>query len=412
LTYVAPAGTVLRTTDLVGGFAKGLGLRRTEELGRVLERVSAAPRCLPISSGRAAMTVIFAAMRAGERSHPRRDEVIIPAYTCYSVAASAIRAGLTPRLCDVDPRTLGLDPSALEKEDFSRVLAVVSANLYGLPNELGEIERIARDRGVYLLDDAAQALGARVAGRAVGTFGDAGLFSFDKGKIICTIQGGAVVAHDNELGRRLVEAVEALPRSGSVEALSNSAKLVAYAMLLHPRCYGVVQAAPFLGLGRTVFETRYPITRLGALQAGVAVELAGRLDELNDQRRRNADQLATALRGLPHIELPIVANDAHAVYARFPIRITDPRLREQAVARLNRHGIGATTSYPLALADVPEVKAVLRHPTAELLGARQVAAQVVTLPTHGYCPPDIGKRVAQLLEARGGASPEFALRDV
>jgi dTDP-4-amino-4,6-dideoxygalactose transaminase len=115
---------------------------------------------------------------------------------------------------------------------------------------------------------------------------------------------------------------------------------------------------------------------------------------------------------LPHIELPTVANDAHAVYARFPIRITDPRLREQGVARLNRHGIGATMSYPLALADVPEVKAVLRHPTAELLGARQVAAQVVTLPTHGYCPPDIGKRVAQLLEARGGASPEFALRDV
>src|SRR5690606_13714195 len=108
--------------------------------------------------------------------------------------ASIVRAGLRPRLCDVDPATMGMSPEALERADFSRVLAIVSANLYGLPNALPAIERITRERGVFMLDDAAQALGARIAGRAVGSFGDAGLYSFDKGKIICTIQGGAIVA--------------------------------------------------------------------------------------------------------------------------------------------------------------------------------------------------------------------------
>jgi dTDP-4-amino-4,6-dideoxygalactose transaminase len=330
--------------------------------------------------------------------------VIIPAYTCYSVAAATIRAGLTPRLCDVDPATLGIDPQALQKADFSRVLAVVSANLYGVPNDLEDIERIARSNGVYMLDDAAQALGARIAERAVGTFGDAGLFSFDKGKIICTIQGGAIVTGNPELGSVIEQEFEALPPSRVTDTLLNYSKLLIYAVLLKPRYYGFVHRLPLLGLGKTIFETRYPIARLGKLQAGVAIKLAERLEELNTERRSNAERLRDALQDLPGIALPRIAPRAHAVYARFPIRITDPTRREVAVSRLDSHGIGATKSYPLALADVPEVKAVVRHSVLGFDGAREIASQIVTLPTHGYCPADLGSRIARLLSTRTAGS--------
>jgi perosamine synthetase len=400
----------MRATDLIRGFGLGLtGSRANRALCGLLEKVSGAAQCLPVSSGRAAMTMIFRAMRESRRGEPHRDEVIMPAYTCYSVAAAAIRAGLTPRLCDVDPSTLGIDLEALERTDFSRALTVVSANLYGIPNQLGEIERIARERGVYMLDDAAQALGACVAGRAVGAFGDAGLFSFDKGKIICTVQGGAVIAHDSELGRQLADSVRALPASGTIETALNCTKLLAYALLLRPSFYGLVQQIPFLGLGKTTFETRYPIEQLSSLQGGVAVQLARRIEELNEQRRRNARQLADALRPLPNVTLPVIADDAHAVYARFPVRITGAEIRHNAVALLNRNGIGATTSYPLALADVPKVQAVLRQPTSHLAGARALAAQIVTLPTHGYCPPNLGERIARVMTTQA-TKPELALR--
>ena len=69
-----------------------------------------------------------------------RNEVIIPAYNCYSVPAAIQRAGLKPRLCDVRPATLGIDTDKLAGRDYSRVLAVLSANLYGVPNDLGAIE--------------------------------------------------------------------------------------------------------------------------------------------------------------------------------------------------------------------------------------------------------------------------------
>jgi dTDP-4-amino-4,6-dideoxygalactose transaminase len=93
--------------------------------------------------------------------------VIVPAYTCYSVPAAIERAGLKPRLCDIDPATLAWT-TGLGHCDFSRTLAVISANLYGLPNALGEIEAFAAPN-VFLLDDAAQALGAKLDGRAAGS---------------------------------------------------------------------------------------------------------------------------------------------------------------------------------------------------------------------------------------------------
>lgn len=397
MSYLAPAGTVMSLGEIARGFGRGLFVERArQQLIDALRRNSDLTHCWPVSSGRAAMTLALQAMRAFAND-PERDEVLIPAYTCYSVPASIARAGLRPRLCDVDPHTLGMDPHALDKSDFSRVLAVISANLYGIPNALPEIEAIARRRGILMLDDSAQSLGARYGARAVGAYGDAGLYSFDKGKIICTIQGGAIVSNNAALAAHIDALLRDLPDSTLTETLMNCAKLPVYALCLPPAMYGVVRRLPFLGLGRTEYETRYPIAQLSRPQTGVAAELSGRLDALNQQRRRNAAGIAKALQGVSGIALPAIATDAVPVYARFPMRILDPAARDNVVRTLDDAGIGATTSYPRSLADVPEVVATLRSPQAPMPGARAIAAQIVTLPTHGYCPPDLGERVRSIL---------------
>jgi len=273
------------------------------------------------------------------------------------------------------------------------VLAVVSSNLYGIPNPLAEYEAIARRKGVFMLDDAAQALGARVGDRAAGSFGDAGLYSFDKGKIICTIQGGAMVAGDGALAAAINDQFAAVPPCPGTEAAGNVLKLLVYTLCLHPAPYGLIRSLPFLGLGRTDYHTPSPVTRLAAFQAGVAAVLLPKLRELNAVREHNAAGLAAALHDLPGIALPTVAHDARPVYARFPIRIRNAARRADVVAALESAGIGATVSYPSALPDVPEVKAQLRPHGDNFPGARELARQIVTLPTHGYCPPDLGARV-------------------
>lgn len=387
MTYYAPAGTPVTLGDIARG-ALGTNAAASDAVAATLRRISGLEHAWPISSGRAAMTVILQAMRAA-RSDPSRDEVIVPAYTCYSVPAAIERAGLKPRLCDIDPATLGMDPEALDRCDFTRTLAVISANLYGLPNALGEIEAVCRRRSVFLLDDAAQALGTKLDGRAAGSFGDAGLYSFDKGKIISTIQGGAVVCRQSDLTAHLDAALAKLPQGTILESSGNLLKLVIYSIFLRPELYGVIRRLPFTGLGHTRYETRYPVTALTRWQAGVAARLLERLPELNDRRRTLAGAYQAALAGVPGIEIVSSLPGAVPAFARYPFRVREPETRDRVVAALDRAGIGATASYPLSLADVPEV--IARVPAADRSchGARRVARAIVTLPTHAFCPPEI-----------------------
>ena len=135
------------------------------------------------ANGRGAMTLLLTAL-AQRETRPEKQYVVLPSYTCYSVAASVLKAGLQVIICDVDPSSLAFDRTQLESIDFDEVLAIVSANLYGIPNDLIWLESVARRYNTYLIDDAAQCLGGTLSNRPVGTFGTAGIFSFDKGKVI------------------------------------------------------------------------------------------------------------------------------------------------------------------------------------------------------------------------------------
>jgi perosamine synthetase len=397
LRYYAPAGSPLAPFAVGADLLSGMfGARAARELAVALGGPEH-PHVWLISSGRAAMSTVLGAMRDVNRD-AARDEVVIPAYTCYSVPASIERAGLVPRLCDIDPATLSPHRAALARVDFSRVLAVCSANLYGLPNDLPELEVLARRQGVFMLDDAAQALGARCGERAVGTFGDVGIYSFDKGKNITTIQGGAIVCRDGPLAAAIEKRVAALPAAGAVEAGVLAAKLLLYAAALRPWAYGLIRRLPGLKLGLTPYELECPCTRLSPMLAAAALPQWRRLPALAAHRTRAAAAYRAALKGLPGIHEIEPLPGAVPAWARFPTRMDAPIDRGRAIATLEAAGIGATASYPMALCDVPEVAARMRATTESFVGARAVAAHIVTLPTHPYCPPHMAADVREHLE--------------
>lgn len=391
--YLAPAGTAIAphaaAAALLGGAIRG---RSHEKLARVLAAHSGHARAWLVSTGRAAMTTTLTAMK---RLAPERTEVIVPAYTCYSVPAAVKLAGLTPRLCDVDARTLSPDLAQLERFDPARVLAVVSANLYGLPNALTELESFAKARGYRLLDDAAQGLGARFAGRPVGGFGDAGLYSFDKGKNITSIEGGAIVSGDAELCAQIDRQWQSLLPTRALHTATVAAKLMLYSVMLRPVAYGIVNRLP-LGLGQTPWEDNYPLARYSPVLAAVTLRLYRDLDRLTRSRSENAARLAAALSDVPGVSLPAVLAGAEPAWTRFPLFISAER-RARALVALQSAGIGATASYPRALCDVPEVLALIPAEDATQLQARRVADTIVTLPTHQYVPEDLGSRVRDIL---------------
>ena len=387
MRHIAPSGTPIRMADIAELAGDVIFHRLKSERFRDAVCASFGVRhCFFVSSGRAAMTLVLRAFKA--LSNGRKTEVIVPSYTCYSVPASIRKAGLTVRLCDVDSMTFGYDLRRLEGMDFANVLCIVTSNLYGIPDDLGAVERIAARHGVRLLDDAAQCMGGRADGRFAGTFGDAGLFSLDKGKNITTIEGGIIVTRYDEMADALREETAKLPASVLSRNIATSLKLILYSVFLKPRLYWIPNRLPFLGLGSTVYSEEYAVEKYQGFLSGLGLKLLGRLREINQVRINNAEFLMKGLEGAPGLAIPSSCASSSPVFLRFPVRILDEERRNRCIGELNRLGISASSSYPGAVNDIPEVRAHLRDEETHLPGGRTLAKQIITLPTHPYVRPN------------------------
>jgi dTDP-4-amino-4,6-dideoxygalactose transaminase len=363
--------------------------------------------CVLTSTGRAGLTLLLRAMR---RLAPAdRSDVILPSYTCFSVAASVVKAGLRPRLVDVSTSTLDFAPDQLERADLSRALAIVATNLYGMPNDLPAISEVATRHGVFVIDDAAQAMGASVGGRWSGTWGTAGLFSFDKGKNVSSIDGGAVVTSHDDLAAALNEETAGLPSPGMTESAVGVAKALAYFVLLRPWLYWIPHRIPQLELGKTVFTTEFPLERPMRPLVALGVGMMDRLDELTRTRIANATALLDGLRAIPGLRTIAPTAGAAPVYLRMPILIDDLDVRRRVFERLDAAGSGATGSYPTSLADIAEVGDVLAEASA-VGGGRYVAEHIVTLPTHAFVSAaDVTRTITALAEAVDAPAPALPL---
>lgn len=395
--HIAPAGTPIPFATLVSaGIDQLRGQHAQAAFAAAVEERYGVRHCLTLSSGRAALTLIFRALKQ-LANDPLRNEIIVPGYTCYSVAASAVLAGLRLRIVDIDPQTLSYDQDLLAGVDCTRVLAIVSANLYGLPNDLEAIESFARMHGIYMIDDAAQSLHAKFRGRYAGTFGDVGIYSFDKGKNITSLQGGAIVTRNDIIAGKVADAIRELPEETAASTAAAFLKLSVYTLLLRPWLYWIPANIPALGLGRTVYTTDIPLHRSSAMASSLVLRLFARIDEITAARIEAATRIAEVLTGSGALAAVSPLPDSDPVYLRLPCLAADADRRDQLIAALVRAGIGATGSFPHALADLPEIGAHAAVECGVVSGARSVAARIVTLPTLAYLRPADIRRLTGVL---------------
>ncbi len=229
-----------------------------------------ARHALPLSSGTAALHTAMIAAGVGPG-----DEVVVPALTYVSSALVVLQQGARVRFADVHPRSWTLDPAALERALGPRTKAVVAVHLCGVPCDMGALLEIARARGLLVIEDAAQAHGARWRGRSVGTLGALGCFSFQSAKTLSTGEGGALLTDDDELARRARLAMN-LGECGPDGRPS-----------LEARELGTGSALEYPLLGWNY--------RMSALQAAAGLGQLQRFDALVAARHRNAERLRAAL---------------------------------------------------------------------------------------------------------------------
>ncbi len=151
---------------------------------------------LAVNSGTSALHVALAALGVGPG-----QEVIIPAYLWVSVAAAVVNLGAIPVLADIDD-TFCLDPQDVRKRFSARTTGIVAVHMSGAQADVPALSRLARERGLFLLEDCAQCAGGSIGGTKTGTFGDMGVFSFQINKNMTSGEGGAVVTNDSRLHKR------------------------------------------------------------------------------------------------------------------------------------------------------------------------------------------------------------------
>ncbi len=290
-----------------------------------------------LSSGTDALVVAMMAMGIGPG-----DEVIVPTFTFFATAGCVARVGATPRFVDIDPQTFNMDPAGLERALTPRTRAVIPVHLYGQMADMDAIMTLARNRDLKVVEDAAQAIGARCNGRAAGSVGDVGCLSFYPSKNLSAPgDAGACLTNDPELAR-------------SMQQL---------------RVHGQGDDQRYHHVGGNF--------RIDTITAGILHVKLEHLQRWTDARRARAERYHQLLGGLP-IDLPIARAGNDHVYNQYTVRVHGGR-RDALSEYLTREGVGNRVYYDQPLHRQPCFEAPDGE-TVTLAVAEQACLDVLSLP--------------------------------
>lgn len=274
-----------------------------EQFQKEFAEYSEAKFAIGVGNGLDALFLVLKAMGIG-----LGDEVIVPSNTYIATWLAVSYAGATPVPVEPDPLTYNLDPARIEAAVTERTRAIMPVHLYGQPADMDPILEIAKLHGLRVIEDAAQAHGARYKGKRVGTLGDAAGFSFYPGKNLGALgDGGAVTTNDAELAER----IRILRNYGSKTKYHN--------------------------------EIKGYNSRLDELQAAFLREKLKRLDDWNGKRRQIAERYLAGLKN-SKLGLPFVPAWAEPVWHLFVIRCQE---RNSFQSSLTEQGVGTMIHYPI-----------------------------------------------------------------
>lgn len=380
---VPPAGTGLTIGDIARIKLKWLARAgNSPGFKSELSQLFDAKYVYPVNSGRAALYLILKTIQ--DTRSEGRNEVVLPAYTCYSVAASVIRSGFRIRLADIRPETMDYDFSSLEKQDISRVAAIVVSSLFGVPNDWPRLNDVARKNNIVLIDDAAQALGEESFGTAGGLHGTAGFYSLGRGKNMSTYSGGVIVTDDDAVGETLDGMLSNVSKSGAGASIGALYKMGLYSLLSRPRLFWLPAMLPFLGIGETVYEESFKVGRLSNAQSCAIPVVMKKLPRLRRIRIENSINMAKELEQIERLSIPGYSKKNCPAYIRLPIVMPDKKSRDYCIGILREKGIVASAMYPRTIGCIPELPGQRLCNPGSFPGAEEIVKRLVTVPTHPY----------------------------
>jgi dTDP-4-amino-4,6-dideoxygalactose transaminase len=393
--HLPPTAVQAKWGDILAGLRSTLKPQRSlDAFSQSIKRYTGSSHCYLVSSGRAALTIALLALKT--QSHGKK--VIVPAFSCPTVVQSVLSAGLTPVFCDVLPETLGFNLEELTSRIDQDLLAVLPTHLYGVPQEMDDLLTLSREEGFALIEDAAQAFGARIDGKCVGALGDIGIYSLGRGKCLPTGYGGVIIAQAQwgaAIAKVLAELIPQTPRRDG----GSLAGYLGYALATHPFFWWFIARSPLNPANYEMSPGALPSIHyhnLPASQAGVGLSILARLQGINATRRRAAKRIMGPLSAFHFLTFPAISPEAEPVYLRLPLIVKRKRDGERLFQRLGRAGIGVSKSYYRTLPSTYENLLPVQEEVFP--GAAKLAACLYTLPTHPYMQENDFELIVEICE--------------
>lgn len=270
------------------------------------------------------------------------DEVIIPAFTFFATASCILSTGAHPVFADIDPDTFCMSPQSAEAAITEKTKAIMPVHLYGHPADMPAFEALCRKHNLILLEDAAQAHGAAIGERKVGTWGTAS-FSFYPTKNMTTTEGGMVLTNDDEIAQRL-------------RLIRNQGMNTQY--------YHEAVGYNF---------------RMTNLCAAIGLVQLDRLPEWTAARINHAAYFNTHLTS---VKPPVTTSGYTHVFHQYTVRVSEHSDRDEIVHGLNERGIGVRVYYPAPIYQQPVFQKMAGYQGISLPETDRVVKQVFSLPVH------------------------------
>jgi dTDP-4-amino-4,6-dideoxygalactose transaminase len=323
-----------------------IGGKRVQEFENVLQSYLNVRHVVAVNSGTSALHASLLSIDV-----KKGDEVILPSFTFVATANSVVAAGAKPVFADVNGQDYTIDIADVEKKINDNTKAIIPVHLYGHPSNMGEINSVAREHSLCVIEDACQSLGSTYLQKQTGTFGDIGCFSFYASKVITTGEGGAVVTNNDNFAEKL--------------------KMI--------RNHGMVH-----GYDSALFGLNL---RLPELSAGIGKIQMRKLDKMLQMRRNNAEILFDGLKKLDQtqsiVNLPAETVDKKFNWYLFTVSFNSEKMREIVKDHLISEGIGATVYYDPPVHKTPYYKNLQSLSKDDTLPNTDWACHhVLSLPVH------------------------------
>lgn len=320
-----------------------------EEFENSLRKYIGCDYCVTLNSGTSALHATLLAHGLG-----KNDEIIVPSFSFIATANSVLFVDAEPKFVDIEESNLGLDPKSIATKITSRTKAVIPVDYAGLPSKIFEIKKIAEENKLIMIEDAAEALGASINGKKIGSISESSIFSFAGNKILTTGEGGAVTTNSREIYEK-IKLIRSHGRVDRIDYFNNPGD------------------SQYLQLGYN--------WRMSSLTAAIGITQLKKLKKIINMRKNNAKYLSSHLSKFSEIKVPSEPSGYENTFQFYTIRLPNKKIRDELHDHLTHNGIFSKVYFnPIHLTDFYREK--FRYKEGILPITEKVSQEVLTLPLY------------------------------